>query len=51
MEAKEITEIIHPEFVLADQEADLLTFKILFGNKNIFERVKNKILRAISKNR
>ena len=51
MEAKEITEIIHPEFVLADQEADLLTSKLCFGNKSIFNRIKNKILRAISKNR
>jgi len=49
MEAKEITEIIHPEFVLADQEADLLTSKLYFGNKSIFERIKNKMLRIISK--
>jgi len=49
MEAKEITEVIHPEFVLADQEADLLTSKLCFGNKSIFERVKNKMLRIISK--
>jgi len=49
MEAKEITKIIHPEFVLANQEADLLTSKLCFGNKSIFERVKNKMLRIISK--
>jgi len=51
MEAKEITEIRHPEFVLVDQKADLLTSKLCFGNKSIFNRIKNKILRAISKNR
>jgi len=51
METKEITEIIHPEFVLADQEADLLTSKLCFGNKSIFNRIKNKILRTINKNR
>ncbi len=49
MKTEEITEIIHPEFVLADQEADLLTSKLCFGNKNIFERAKNKALRIISK--
>jgi hypothetical protein len=49
MEAKEITEIKHPNFVLADQEADFLTSKLCFGNKNIFERVKNKMVRIISK--
>ncbi|MBA7568032.1 hypothetical protein ES708_09751 [subsurface metagenome] len=47
--AKEITEIMHPEFVLADQEADLLTSKLCFGNKNIFDRAKSKVLRVISK--
>ena len=49
MEAEETTEIIHPEFVSADQEADLLTSKFCFGNKSIFERVKNKVSRIISK--
>ncbi len=49
MEAEEISEIVHPEFVLADQKADLLTSKLCFGNKNIFERVKNKVLRIINK--
>jgi len=49
MEAREITDIIHPNFVLADQEADLLTSKLCFGNKNIFERAKNKALRIIRK--
>ena len=49
IEAREITDIIHPNFVLADQEADLLTSKLSFGNKNIFERVKNKALRIIGK--
>lgn len=43
MKSKEITEIIHTEFVLADQEADLLTSKLCFGNKNVFERIKNKV--------
>ena len=42
MKTKDITEIKHPNFVLADQEADLLTSKLLFGNVNIFTRVKNK---------
>jgi hypothetical protein len=49
MKTEEITEIIHPEFVLADQEADLLTSKLCFGNKSIFERIKNKILRVAKK--
>ena len=49
MKMEEITEIVHPEFVLADQEADLLTSKLCFDNKNIFERAKNKALRIISK--
>lgn len=49
LETQEITEIIHPNFILSDQKADLLTSKILFGNKNIFERVKNKLLRIIIK--
>ena len=49
MKTEEITEIIHPEFVLADQEADLLTSKLCFNNKNIFERVKNKIVSIVSK--
>jgi len=44
IEAREITDIIHPNFVLADQKADLLTSKIFFGNVNIFTRVKNKAL-------
>ena len=49
MKAEEITEITHPEFVLIDQEADVLTSKLCFGNINIFNRIKNKILRTISK--
>ncbi len=49
IEAEEITEIAHPEFILADQEADLLTSKLCFVNKSIFERVKNKALRIIRK--
>ena len=49
MEAREITDIIHPNFVLADQEADLLTSKLCYGNKNIFERAKNKALRIFKK--
>ena len=47
MEAREITDIIHPNFVLADQEADLLTSKLCFGNVSIFTRVKNKMVRII----
>jgi len=49
MEAREITKIIHPEFVLVDQEADFLTSKLCFGNINIFTRIKNKILRVARK--
>ena len=49
MEVEEISEIVHPEFLLADQEADLLTSKLCFSNKNIFNRVKNKASRIISK--
>ena len=46
-EAREIINIIHPNFVLADQEADLLISKLFFGNVNIFTRVKNKMVRKI----
>ena len=49
IEAEEIIKIIHPEFVLADQKADLFTSKLCFGNKSIFERIKNKMVRIISK--
>ena len=49
MKAREITDIIHPHFISADQEADLLTSKLCFGNKNIFERAKNKALRIVKK--
>lgn len=49
MKTEEITEIIHPEFILADQEADLFTSKLCFGNINISNRIKNKIVRTISK--
>lgn len=49
MKIKNIQKIIHPNFVLADQEADLLTSKLCFGNKNIFERAKNKALRIVKK--
>ena len=44
MKTKDITEIKHPNFVLANQEADLLVSKLFFGNVNIFTRVKNKAL-------
>lgn len=47
IEVREITDIIHPNFVLADQEADLLTSKLCFGNVSIFTRVKNKMVRII----
>ena len=49
MEAKDITEINHPSFILPDQEADIFDSKINFGNISIFIRVKNKVLRIISK--
>lgn len=49
MKTKEIMEIKHPKFVLTDREADFLTSKLCFGNKNIFAQVKNKALRIISK--
>jgi len=49
METEETAEIIHPEFVSADQEEDLLNSKLCFSNKNIFERVKNKVSRIIGK--
>jgi len=49
MEIKEIEEIKHANFILADQEADLLTSKLCFGNINIFNRIKNKILRIARK--
>ena len=45
MEAKDITEINHPNFILPDQEADNLDSKLSFGNVSIFTRVKNKIAR------
>ena len=49
MEVEEITEIIHPEFILADREADFFTSKLCFSNANIFERLINKVLRMIKK--
>lgn len=49
VKTEEITEIIHPEFVLADQEADLLISKLCYGNINIFKRIVNKVKRVISK--
>ena len=49
MEAREITDIIHPNFVLADQEADLLISKLCYGNIDIFKRVINKVTKVISK--
>jgi hypothetical protein len=49
MKTEGIAEIIHPEFVLVDQEADLLTSKLCFGNISIFKRVKNRIVRIIVK--
>lgn len=49
MKTKDITEIIHPEFVLVDQEVDLFISKLCFGNINILVRVKNKISRIIGK--
>lgn len=49
VKTEEITEIIHPKFILADQEADLLTSKLCCGNINIFKRIVNKVTRVISK--
>ena len=49
IKGEEITEIVHPEFVLANQEADLFTSKVWFGNINIFNKIKNKVLRIIGK--
>jgi len=49
MKVNEITEIIHPKFILADHEADLLTSKLCHDNINIFTRIKNKILRIARK--
>jgi len=49
MKVEEITEITHPEFVLADKEADLLTSKLFCGNINIFKRILNKVTRVFSK--
>ena len=48
MKIGEITKIKHPIFVLTDREADLLTSKLCFGNKNIFEQAKNKALRILA---
>lgn len=48
-EVKDIIEIMHPKFVLADQEADLLTSKLCYRDINIFTRVKNKVVRIISR--
>jgi len=49
MKTEEITEIIHPNFILPDQEADNLDSKLSFSNISIFKRIKNKMLRIISK--
>ena len=49
VKTKDIVEIIHPEFVLMNQEADFLASKFCFGNINIFERIVNKVTRVISK--
>ena len=48
-EAKDIKNIIHPHFILANQEADNLDSKLSFGNVSIFTRLKNKMVRIISK--
>jgi len=49
MEVKDIKNIVHPNYILVNQEADNLTSKICFSNLNIFNRIKNKILRIINK--
>jgi len=49
VKAKDIMEIIYPEFILMNQEADFLTSKLCFGNINIFDRIKNKMARIINK--
>jgi len=49
MEAEEITEIIHPKFILTDQEADFFTSKLCFSDESIYKRLTNKALRMIKK--
>jgi len=46
IEVKNITEIIHPKFILVDQEADLLTSKLCY-RENIFTRINNEILSLV----
>jgi hypothetical protein len=49
MKVEEINEIIHPNFILADQEADYFTSKLCFKDRNIFKRVSHKALTIIRK--
>jgi hypothetical protein len=49
MKVEEINEIIHPNFILADQEADFFTSKLCFKDRNIFKRVSHKALTIIRK--
>ena len=50
MEVKDIKNIIHPNFIIVDQEADCYTSKICYENRNIFIRIKNKIFAAVKNN-
>jgi hypothetical protein len=49
MKVEEINEIIHPNFILADQEADFFTAKLCFKDRNIFKRISHKALTIIRK--
>jgi hypothetical protein len=49
MKIKNIQKIKHPNFILADKIADYFTSKLFYGNKNIFGRIKNKVLRIVKK--
>lgn len=46
IEVKDVKNIEHPNFISIDQEADSLTFKEI-SNSNFFDKMKNKILKAI----
>ena len=50
MEVKDIKNIIHPNFIILDQEADCYTSKICYENRNIFIRIKNKIFATVKNN-
>jgi len=46
-EIKDIKNIIHPHFILVNQEADNLDSTLNFGNVSIFTRLKNKMVRIV----